>query len=58
MIIKNVKISEKNRQFPVLKVLNSFSPRSFSFTILAKKEGSTNPFFRLLDSFDKNARIP
>jgi hypothetical protein len=47
-----------NRQFLILKALNSLSPRLSFFTIPVGKEGFTNPFFKLLDSPDKNAEIP
>jgi hypothetical protein len=57
MMTENVKISEKNRQFFALKALNSPSSRSFSFTILVKRERFTNLFFRLLNSSDKNAKM-
>jgi hypothetical protein len=38
--------------------LNSPSPRSASFTIPVKGERSTDPFLRLLDSPNKNAKVP
>jgi uncharacterized protein YjbK len=57
MMTEGMKISERDKQFFVLKVLNSLSPRSSSFTALAKKEGSTNPFLRLLNSPNKNAEM-
>jgi hypothetical protein len=49
--------TEKDKQFLILKVLNSFSPRPFFFTIPIGKKGSINSFFRLLDSSDRNAKI-
>jgi hypothetical protein len=57
MITENVKILERNKQLFILKVLNSFSPRSSFFTISVKRKGFTNPFFRLLDSPNKNVKI-
>jgi hypothetical protein len=57
MIVESVKILEKDRQFLALKALNSLSPRSFSFTVSIGREGSTNPFFKLLNSPDKNVEI-
>jgi hypothetical protein len=39
-------------------VLNSFSPRSASFTVLIERERFINPFLKLLDSPGKNAEIP
>jgi hypothetical protein len=48
-IIKRVILSE---------VLNSSSPRFFSFIDLIIRERLINPFFRLLDSPDKNAKMP
>jgi hypothetical protein len=50
-------LSEKDKQFFTLKALNSPSPRPFFFTV-SVGEGFTDPFFRLLDSPDKNAEIP
>jgi hypothetical protein len=38
-------------------VLNSFSPRSISFTVSAVGEGSIDPFFRFLDSSGKSAEM-
>jgi hypothetical protein len=38
--------------------LNSPLPRSASFTALVEKEGSTDPFFKLLDSPSKNTEMP
>jgi hypothetical protein len=40
-----------------MKVLNPFSSRSSFFTILTKGERFTNPFFRLLNSLNRNAEI-
>jgi hypothetical protein len=57
MIIEGIKISERDKQLFTLKVLNSPSPRFFFFITLAKK-GFTDPFFRLLDSPDRNVRMP
>jgi hypothetical protein len=48
---------KENRQLLTLKVLNSPSPRSFSFTVPVIGKGSTNPFLRLLNSLNKNAEI-
>jgi hypothetical protein len=50
-------IMKRNGQFPILKTLNFFSPRPSSFTISIKKKKSTNPFFKLLDSPGKSAKV-
>jgi hypothetical protein len=50
-------IVEGNGQFFILKTLNFFSPRPFSFTIPVGREGFTNPFFKLLNFSDKSAEI-
>jgi hypothetical protein len=47
-----------DRQLSVPKVLNSLSPRPSSFTVPVGREGSTDPFFRLLDSPGKSAEVP
>jgi hypothetical protein len=39
-------------------VLNFFSSRFAFFTIPVEKEGSTDPFFKFLDSFGKSAEMP
>jgi hypothetical protein len=39
-------------------ILNFLSPRSAPFTVPAVGKGSDNPFFRLLDFSDKNAKVP
>jgi len=49
--------AKEDRQFPVLKTLNFFLSRPFSFTVPVGGEESINPFFRLLDSFSKNAEM-
>jgi hypothetical protein len=49
---------KRNKQFLTLKTLNSFSPRFFSFTISVGKKGFTDPFFKLLNSPGKNAKMP
>jgi hypothetical protein len=54
---KDIEISEKDRQFLILKTLNFSSSRSFSFITLAKRKGFTNPFFRLLNFPDKNIEM-
>jgi hypothetical protein len=51
------KTIEGDGQLPILKTLNSFSPRSSSFTILVKGKGSINPFLKLLDSPGKSAEM-
>jgi hypothetical protein len=38
--------------------LNSLSPLSASFTAPVKGEGSTDPFFGLLDFFSKSVKVP
>jgi hypothetical protein len=50
-------IVKGNGQFLTLKVLNSLSPQSFSFTISVGKEGFINPFLKLLNSPGRNAKI-
>jgi hypothetical protein len=45
-----------DRQFSILKALNSSSPRPSSF-IIPVKEGFTNSFLRLLDSPGKSAEM-
>jgi hypothetical protein len=47
-----------DKQLPALEALNSLSPRPSSFTIPVGREGSTDPFFRLLDFSGKNAEMP
>jgi hypothetical protein len=42
----------------LLKALNSLSPRSSSFIDPAVKEGSINPFLKLLDFPDRSAEVP
>jgi hypothetical protein len=46
-----------DRQFPTLKILNSFSSRPSSFTVPVGGEGFTNPFLRLLDFPSKNTEM-
>ena len=46
-----------NGQLPVLGTLNSFSSRLSFFAISVGGEGFTNPFFRLLDFFDRNVKM-
>jgi hypothetical protein len=46
-----------DKQFFALKTLNSLLSRLFFFTVPVGKR-FTNPFFRLLDFFDKNAEVP
>ena len=50
-------VVEGNGQLPVLEILNSFSPRPFSFTVLIGK-GSTDLFFGLLNSSDRSVEMP
>ena len=57
IMTENIKISERNRQLSVLKTLNFLSLRSFSFTVLVEKEGSTNFFLKFLDFFNRNAGV-
>jgi hypothetical protein len=45
-----------DRQLPVPKTLNFFSPRPFSFTVPVGKR-STNSFFRFLDFSGRNAEM-
>jgi hypothetical protein len=58
MITKSIEILKGDKQFFTLKALNSFSPRFFSFTILVKGKEFINLFFRLLDSFNRNVKMP
>jgi len=53
-----MKIFKGNKQFPVPKILNSFSPRLFSFIISVGEERFINPFLKLLNFLDKNAKVP
>jgi hypothetical protein len=46
-----------DKQFPALRALNSFSFRSFSFTVFIRKEGFTDPFFKFLDFLGRNAEV-
>jgi len=46
-----------DRQLPILKALNFFSSRLFSFIVSVGKERFTNPFFRLLDFSNKNIEM-
>jgi hypothetical protein len=55
---EGMNILKGDRQLSILKALNFFSPRFSSFTIPAKREGFTDPFFRFLDFSDKNAKVP
>jgi hypothetical protein len=41
----------------LLRALNFFSPRSFSFIAFVKGEGFINPFFRLLDFPNRNIKM-
>ena len=58
MMTKDMEIFEGNGQLPALKALNSPSSRLSSFTVPVGKEKSTNPFLRLLDFLNKNAKVP
>jgi hypothetical protein len=40
-----------------IEILNFFSSRFFFFIVLVKGERFTNPFFRLLDFFNKNVKM-
>jgi hypothetical protein len=48
---------ESDKQFPAPETLNSPSPRFSSFTVPVG-EGSTDSFFKLLDSPGRNAEMP
>jgi hypothetical protein len=50
-------IIKGNRQLSILKILNSLSPRSFSFIISIGKEGFTDPFLKFLDFFNKSVEM-
>jgi hypothetical protein len=50
-------VADTVKRIILLKALNSPSPRSFSFTNLIIKERFTDPFFRLLNSFNKSAEM-
>jgi len=58
IITEDMKIFKGNRQFPAPEILNSFSPRPFSFTVPVGRKGSTDPFLRLLNSPGKNTKVP
>jgi hypothetical protein len=45
MMTEGVDILKGDGQFFALRVLNFSSPRSFSFTVFAKREGFINLFF-------------
>jgi hypothetical protein len=55
---EDVEIFEKDEQFSALKVLNSPSSQPFFFIVPVGKERFTNPFLGLLDSPDKNIKMP
>jgi hypothetical protein len=57
MMIEGVEIFEGDGQFPVLGVLNSFSPRPSSFIIPVGGEGFTDPFLGLLNSSGRNIKV-
>jgi hypothetical protein len=46
-----------NGQFFALKILNSLLSRLSFFTVFVRREGFTDPFFRLLDFFDKSTKV-
>jgi hypothetical protein len=50
-------IADTVKRIILLETLNSPSPRSSSFTNLAIKKRFTNPFFKLLNSLNRNAEI-
>jgi hypothetical protein len=50
-------VMKGNGQFPVLRILNFFPSRSFSFIIPVGGEGFINSFFKLLDSSDKSIEM-
>jgi hypothetical protein len=58
MMIKGVEIFKGNRQLFTLKALNSPSSQPFFFIVPVGKERFTNPFLGLLDSPDKNIKMP
>jgi hypothetical protein len=51
-------VADAAKRVILLEILNSFSPRSFSFINLIMGKGSTNSFFKLLDSPSKNVEMP
>ena len=57
IMIKDIKIPERDGQFLTLRALNFFSFRSFFFIIFVKKEGFTDPFFGFLDFFSKSIEV-
>jgi hypothetical protein len=57
MMTESVEILKGNGQFFILKVLNFFSSRPFSFIIFVGGEGSTNSFLGLLDSLSRNVKV-
>jgi hypothetical protein len=46
-----------NGQLFILKALNFFSPRPFSFTVSVKRERFTNPFLKFLDFLNRNIEM-
>jgi hypothetical protein len=59
MMTEGINILKGDGQFFTLRVLNFFSPRSFSFTVFAKREGFINLFFfKILDFPGRNAKMP
>jgi hypothetical protein len=50
-------IADAVKRIILLKALNFFSPRFFSFTNLVIGKRSTNPFFRLLNSPDRSVEM-
>ena len=58
MMTEGIKILERDKQLSISEILNFFSSRFFSFTILAEREGFINPFLKLLNSPDKNTKMP
>jgi hypothetical protein len=58
IMTEGIKILKRDKQFPILKALNSSSPRLSFFTVLIGGERSTNPFLELLNSPDRNTKMP
>jgi hypothetical protein len=60
MMTEGINILKGDGQFFTLRVLNFFSPRSFFFTVFAKREGFINLFFlfKFLDFPGRSAKMP
>jgi hypothetical protein len=57
MMTEGVEIFKRDGQFLALKILNFFSPRSFSFTVPVGGEGFIDPFLGLLNFPGKSVKV-